>query len=116
MESSSSNSEERELQQICLALFESSRNILDFSIVYFNLINPRLFEIAFHIFFREEHQTFREKMHYNLNQLQWKLERDSCRGHNSKTCHGHDSKTCLVVLRTQFKEFFDSIQVNASDF
>ncbi|GJU37204.1 hypothetical protein Tco_1185558 [Tanacetum coccineum] len=55
-------------------------------------------------------------MHHNLNQLQWQLERDSCRGHNSKTCHGHDSKKCLVVLRTQFKKFFDSKQVNALDF
>ncbi|GJS58060.1 hypothetical protein Tco_0652844 [Tanacetum coccineum] len=74
----------------------------------FNFINPRLFEIAFRIFFREVHQTFREKMYHNLNQLQWQLERDSCHRYNSKTCLGHDSKTCLGALRTQFKEFFDS--------
>nr|GEU85513.1 hypothetical protein [Tanacetum cinerariifolium] len=55
-------------------------------------------------------------MYHNLNQLQWQLKRDSCHGHNSKTCLGHDSKTCLVVLRTQFKEFFHSKEVNASDF
>ncbi|GJX87456.1 hypothetical protein Tco_0339470, partial [Tanacetum coccineum] len=64
-------------------------------------------------------------MYHNLNQLQWQLERDRCHGHNSKTCLGHDSKTCLVghdsktclvVLRTQFKEFIDSEDVNASDF
>nr|GEV57508.1 hypothetical protein [Tanacetum cinerariifolium] len=46
-------------------------------------------------------------MYQNLNQLQWKLERDICHGHNSKTCLGHDSMTYLVVFRTLFKEFFD---------
>ncbi|GJZ21562.1 hypothetical protein Tco_0558601 [Tanacetum coccineum] len=46
-------------------------------------------------------------MYHSLNQLQWQLERDNF--------HGHVSKTCLVVLRTQFKEFFDSKEVNASD-
>ncbi|GJR08560.1 hypothetical protein Tco_0791212 [Tanacetum coccineum] len=46
-------------------------------------------------------------MYYNLNQLQWELERDNF--------HGHVSKTCLVVLRTQFKEFFDSKEVTALD-
>ncbi|GJV94921.1 hypothetical protein Tco_1546498 [Tanacetum coccineum] len=65
MESSSSNSEERELQQI----------------------NTRPFEIAFRIFFHEEHQTFEEKTYHNLNQLQWQLERNNF--------HGRDSKTCL---------------------
>ncbi|GKC21254.1 hypothetical protein Tco_1023404 [Tanacetum coccineum] len=47
-------------------------------------------------------------MYHNLNQLQWQLERVNF--------HEHDSKTCLVVLRTQFKEFFDLKEVNASDF
>ncbi|GKC87764.1 hypothetical protein Tco_1148413, partial [Tanacetum coccineum] len=47
-------------------------------------------------------------MYHNLNQLQWQLERDNF--------YGHVSKTCLVVLRTQFMEFFDSKEVNASDF
>ncbi|GKC90958.1 hypothetical protein Tco_1151607 [Tanacetum coccineum] len=126
METSSLNSEEMELQQMqlselelhqkCLALFEKLKKHLGFLHRSFNFINPRIFEIAFRIFFREEHQTFREKMYHNLNQLQWQLERDSCQGHNFKTCLEHDSKTCLVVLRTQFNEFFDSKEVNASDF
>ncbi|GJS07645.1 hypothetical protein Tco_0364441 [Tanacetum coccineum] len=47
-------------------------------------------------------------MYHNLNQLQWQLERDKF--------YGHVSKTCLVVLRTQFMEFFYSKEVNASDF
>ncbi|GKE49435.1 hypothetical protein Tco_1480693 [Tanacetum coccineum] len=46
-------------------------------------------------------------MYHNLNQLQWELERDNF--------HGHVSKTCLVVLRTWFKEFFDSKEVTASN-
>nr|GEW57288.1 hypothetical protein [Tanacetum cinerariifolium] len=46
-------------------------------------------------------------MYRSLNQLQWKLERDNF--------HRHVSMTCLVVLITQFKEFFDSKEVNASD-
>ncbi|GJR64169.1 hypothetical protein Tco_0010234 [Tanacetum coccineum] len=126
METSSLNSEEMELQhmqqnelelhQKCLALFEKLKKHLGFLHRSFNFINPRLFEIAFRIFFREEYRTFREKIYHNLNQLQWQLESDSCHGHNSKTCLEHDSKTCLVVLRTQFKEFFDTKEVNASDF
>ncbi|GKC14045.1 hypothetical protein Tco_1010827 [Tanacetum coccineum] len=47
-------------------------------------------------------------MYHNLNQLQWLLEIDNF--------HGHDSKTCLDVLIIQFKEFFDSKEVNALDF
>ncbi|GJV65867.1 hypothetical protein Tco_1281534 [Tanacetum coccineum] len=126
MELSSLNSEEMELQQMqldereihqkCLALSKKLKIHLGFLHRSFNFINPRLFEIVFRIFFHEEHQTFREKMYHNLTQLQWQLERDSCHGHNSKTCLGHDSKTCLVVLKTQFKEFIDSKEVNALDF
>nr|GEV39333.1 hypothetical protein [Tanacetum cinerariifolium] len=108
--------DETELHKKCLTLFEKLKKHLGFLHRYFNFINPRLFEISFHIFFREEHQTFRENMYHNLNQLQWQLKRDICHVHNSKTCLGHDSETCLVVLKTQFKEFFDSKKVNASDF
>ncbi|GJV79128.1 hypothetical protein Tco_1514998 [Tanacetum coccineum] len=110
MESSSSNSEEIELQQMqlderelhqkCLPGFKKLKIHLEYLKSSFNFINPIPFEIAFRIFFREEHQAFREKMYHNLNQLQWKHERENF--------HGHDSNTCLVVLRTQFKEFFDS--------
>ncbi|GJY61335.1 hypothetical protein Tco_0461992 [Tanacetum coccineum] len=117
METSSSNSEvvalqqrkldERELHQKCLAGFEKPKTHLGFIRSSFNFLNTRLFEIAFRIFLREEHQTFREKMYHNFNYLKWQLERDNF--------YGHDSKTCLVVLTTQFKEFFDSKEVNASD-
>ncbi|GKA21678.1 hypothetical protein Tco_0701667 [Tanacetum coccineum] len=117
MESSISNSEEGELQQMqleeselhqkCLAWFKKLkihlRNLHRFS----EVINIRLFEIAFRIFFREKHQTFIDNMYHNLNQLQWQLER-----HNF---HGHDSKTCFEVLRTLLKKI-DSKEVNALDF
>ncbi|GJS26015.1 hypothetical protein Tco_0486635 [Tanacetum coccineum] len=106
MESSSSDSKEIELQQMqlderelnqkCLAWFKKLKIHLEFLRNSFVSTNTRPFEIAFRVFFREEHETFREKMYHNLNQLQWQLERDSCRVHNSKTCLGHDSKTCLV--------------------
>ncbi|GKE75768.1 hypothetical protein Tco_1537809 [Tanacetum coccineum] len=118
MELSSSNLEEIELQQLqfdekelhkkCLAWFEKLKKHLGFHHSSFNFINLIPFEIAFRIFFREVHQTFREKMYHNLNQLQWQLKRFNF--------HGHDSKTCLFVLRIQFKDFFYSKEVNASDF
>ncbi|GJX20707.1 hypothetical protein Tco_0223384 [Tanacetum coccineum] len=85
--------DERELYKKCLALSKKLKIHLRFVQSSFHIINLRLFQIAFHIFFREEHQTFREKMYHNLNQLHWQLKRDSCHGHNSKTCLGHDSKT-----------------------
>nr|GEW88865.1 hypothetical protein [Tanacetum cinerariifolium] len=47
-----------------------------------------------------EYEIFIKKMYHNLNQLQWQVERDNF--------YGHDSKKCLDVLRTQFKEFFNS--------
>nr|GEU83576.1 hypothetical protein [Tanacetum cinerariifolium] len=47
-------------------------------------------------------------MYHNMIQLQRQLERDNF--------HGHNSKACLVVLRTQFKEFFESRRVTALDF
>nr|GEZ03971.1 reverse transcriptase domain-containing protein [Tanacetum cinerariifolium] len=117
MEISGSNSEERELQQMqleerelhhkCLAQFKRLNTPLRNLHSSFVFTNKRPFEIPFSIFFREEHQTFREKMYHTLNQLQWQLERDNF--------HGHVSKTCLVVLRTQFKEFFNSKEANALD-
>nr|GEZ80072.1 hypothetical protein [Tanacetum cinerariifolium] len=117
MESSSSNSEEMKLQHMQLDEMELHKSFLawpkklkihlGFLHSSFDFLHPRPFEIAFRIFFREQHQAFREKMYHNLNQLQWQLERDNF--------HGHDSKTCLVVLKPQFKEFFVSKEVNASD-
>ncbi|GJU67759.1 hypothetical protein Tco_1254018 [Tanacetum coccineum] len=62
--------------------------------------NMRPYEIAFQILFKEEYDTFRVKMIHNLNQLQCQLE--------SKYLHISDPKSCLDVLKTQFKEFFDS--------
>ncbi|GJR80564.1 hypothetical protein Tco_0151349 [Tanacetum coccineum] len=91
MESSSSNSEERDLQQMQMEGnyiknawhgLQSSRNTLNF------------FRIL------EEYETFRVKIYHNLNQLQWQLER--------KILHSSNPKSCLKVLRTPFKEFFDS--------
>ncbi|GJU39261.1 hypothetical protein Tco_1192218 [Tanacetum coccineum] len=70
--------------------------------------NIRPYEIAFRIFFQEEYETFRMKMIHNLNQLQWQLE--------SKYLHIRDQKSFLDELRTSFKKFFDSKEVNALDF
>ncbi|GJU62912.1 hypothetical protein Tco_1244747 [Tanacetum coccineum] len=50
----------------------------------------------------------REKIFHNLNKLQWQVERDNF--------HGSDSETCLDALRTQFKKFFDSKELNDLDF
>ncbi|GKE28460.1 hypothetical protein Tco_1443844, partial [Tanacetum coccineum] len=66
------------------------------------------FPLAFKRYFGEVHETFCQKMFQNVNELQWKLEK-----YNLHEC---DPKNCLVVLRTQFKGFFDSKEVNASYF
>ncbi|GJS42609.1 hypothetical protein Tco_0567652 [Tanacetum coccineum] len=65
------------------------------------------FKPAFHTFFGEEHETFRFKMFYNLDQLKLQLERENL--------HEVNAMTCLEALRTQFKEFFSSKGVNSSD-
>ncbi|GJV96959.1 hypothetical protein Tco_1548536 [Tanacetum coccineum] len=118
MESSSSNLEERELQQMqleerelhqkCLAWFKKLKSHLGKLHMFWEVTNTRPFEIAFRILLCEEHQTFREKMYHILNQLQWQIKRDNL--------HSCDPKTRLDVLRKQFKEFFDSKEMNASDF
>nr|GEY56931.1 hypothetical protein [Tanacetum cinerariifolium] len=69
--------------------------------------HKRPYEIASRILFKEEYETFR-KIYHNLNQIQWQLERENL--------HSYDPKTCLDVLRTWFKEFFDSKEVNDLDF
>ncbi|GJR34834.1 hypothetical protein Tco_1210518 [Tanacetum coccineum] len=54
--------DERELHQKYLTGFEKLKTNLGILRSSFNFLNPRPFEIAFRIFFREEHQTFREKI------------------------------------------------------
>ncbi|GKD08414.1 hypothetical protein Tco_1188099 [Tanacetum coccineum] len=121
MESSSSNSEEMELQEMQLegrelhqkyfAWFKNLKTHLEFLHNTSNIsvwLNMRPYEIAFRIFFHEEYETFKVKKDKNLNQFQWQLER--------KIIHLSNPKSCLKVLRTPFKEFFDSKKVNASDF
>ncbi|GJZ49737.1 hypothetical protein Tco_0603927 [Tanacetum coccineum] len=100
MESSSSNSEESELQQMqleerelhqkCLAWFKELKSHLGNLHKFFEVHNTGPFEIAILILFHEEHQTFREKMYHNLNQLQWQLEIENL--------HSCDPKTCLDYL------------------
>ncbi|GJZ30453.1 hypothetical protein Tco_0575500 [Tanacetum coccineum] len=65
---------------------------------FWEVVITRPFKIAFRIFFNEEHQTFREKMYHNLNQLQRLLEIENL--------HTHDSKTCFEVLRKRLTKFF----------
>ncbi|GJQ91577.1 hypothetical protein Tco_0002716 [Tanacetum coccineum] len=120
IESSSLNSKERELKLMqleerklhsnCMAWFKELK--IHLKTLHNNRFsvgrNKRPYKIAFRIIFHVEYQTFSEKMYHNLNQLQWQLER--------KNLHSCDPKTCLDVLRTLFKEFFDSKKVNALDF
>ncbi|GJV12542.1 hypothetical protein Tco_1354083 [Tanacetum coccineum] len=112
MESSSSHSEERVLQLMQLkerqlhsdymAKFKELKIYLEFlrnnRFIVGSIIG--LYENAFRIFFQEECETLRVKIYQNLNQLQWKLER--------KILHSSNQKSCLKVLKTPFKEFFDS--------
>ncbi|GJS49804.1 hypothetical protein Tco_0599925 [Tanacetum coccineum] len=92
MESSNSNSKERELQ-LTQRLAKQRHSICMTCII--------------RSFFGEEHQTFKLKMYHNLDQLRLQLERENL--------HGVNAKTCLQALRTQFKEFLASKGVNATD-
>ncbi|GJY34780.1 hypothetical protein Tco_0419249 [Tanacetum coccineum] len=116
MESSNSNSKERELQltqrlvkqrhSYCMAWFEQLETHLHD--LYLNSSSYAIdaFKPAFHSFFGEEHQTFRLKMFHNLDQLRLQLERENLLEVNPRTC--------LEALRTQFKEFFASKGANFS--
>ncbi|GJZ70472.1 hypothetical protein Tco_0634022 [Tanacetum coccineum] len=117
MESSNSNSKERELQLTqrlvkqrhshCMAWFEQLETHLHD--LYLNSSSHAVdaFKPAFHSFFGEEHQTFKLKMFRNLDQLRLQLERENLLEVNPRTC--------LDALRTQFKEFFTSKRVNSSE-
>ncbi|GJY03534.1 hypothetical protein Tco_0369474 [Tanacetum coccineum] len=96
MESSSSNLEESELQQMQL----EERNLHQKCMAWFKELKSHLGTL--------QHQTFREKMFHNLDQLRLQLERENL--------HSCDPEICLDILRIQFKEFFNSKEVNASDF
>ncbi|GKA00534.1 hypothetical protein Tco_0673084 [Tanacetum coccineum] len=114
MESLSSNTEERELQQMrleerilhpnCMAWFKELKYILKLSIItcFLGGRHKRPYEISFRILFKEK-QHFKEKMYHNLNQLQWQLERENL--------HSCDPKTYLDVLRPRLMEFFDTKEV-----
>ncbi|GJZ68287.1 hypothetical protein Tco_0631527 [Tanacetum coccineum] len=107
MESSNSNSKERELQltqrlakqrhSICMTWFEQ----LETHLYDLYLLNSPYavdaFKPAFRSFFGEEHQTFKLKMFHNLDQLRLHLERENL--------HGVNAKTCLQALRTPLQEF-----------
>ncbi|GJR62792.1 hypothetical protein Tco_1504954 [Tanacetum coccineum] len=117
MESSNSNSKEKELQLTqrlikqrhshCMTWFEQLETYL--RDLYLNSSSHAVdaFKAAFRTFFGEEHQTFRLKMFYNLDQLRLQLEKENL--------HEVKAKTCLEVLRTHFKEFFAPKGVNSSD-
>ncbi|GKD16637.1 hypothetical protein Tco_1205795 [Tanacetum coccineum] len=117
MESSNSNSKEREPQltqrlikqshSYCLAWFEQLETHL--RDLYLNSSSHAIdaFKLTFHSFFDEEHQTFRLKMFHNLNQLRLQLERENLFKVNPRTC--------LEALRTQFKEFFASKRIESEN-
>ncbi|GKA12051.1 hypothetical protein Tco_0691597 [Tanacetum coccineum] len=98
MESSSSNSEERELQQMqmeerelhqnCLAWFTKLKTHLEFlhNINSHSVGRNRPHEIAFRIFFHEEHETFRIK-----------IDVSSCVEQESLVSEGTTLEYCLVT-------------------
>ncbi|GJX46371.1 hypothetical protein Tco_0271561 [Tanacetum coccineum] len=115
MESSNSDSKERELQLTQRLAKQRHSNCMTWStrdhiFMIFYLLNAPYaidaFKPAFRSFFGEEHQTFRLKMFHNLDQLRLQLERENL--------HGVNAKTCLQALRTQFKEFLASKGENGS--
>ncbi|GKD80065.1 hypothetical protein Tco_1342686, partial [Tanacetum coccineum] len=117
MESLNSNSQERKLQlsqllvkqrqSYCMYWLEQLE--IHLRDLYLDNSSHAIdaFKPAFHTFFGEEHETFRFKMFYNLDQLRLQLERENL--------HEVNAMTCLEALRTQFKEFFASKGVNSSD-
>ncbi|GJZ18088.1 kinase-like domain, phloem protein 2-like protein [Tanacetum coccineum] len=117
MESSNSNSKERELQLTqrlakqrhshCMAWFEQLETHLHDLYLNSSPHAVDAFKLAFHSFFGEEHQTFRLKMFCNLDQLRLQLEKENLLEVNPRTC--------LDALRIQFKEFFSSKRVNSSE-
>ncbi|GKB32383.1 hypothetical protein Tco_0871784 [Tanacetum coccineum] len=117
MESSNSNSKERELQLTqrlakqrhsnCMTWVEQLETHLHDLYLLNSPYAVDAFKPAFRSFFGEEHQTFKLKMFHNLDQLRLQLERENL--------HGVNAKTCLQALRTQFKEFLASKGVNATD-
>ncbi|GKD52619.1 hypothetical protein Tco_1281595 [Tanacetum coccineum] len=104
MESSNSNSKERELQltqrltkqrhSICMTWSEQLESHLHDLYLLNSPYAVDAFKPAFRSFFGEEHQTFKLKMYHNLDQLRLQLERENL--------HGVNAKTCLQALRTQF--------------
>ncbi|GJX04021.1 hypothetical protein Tco_0189937 [Tanacetum coccineum] len=109
MESSNSNSKERELQltqrlakqrhSICMTWFEQLETHLHDLYLLNSPYAVDAFKPAFRSFFGEEHQTFKLKMFHNLDQL---------RATSGKRNLRVNAKTCLQALRTQFKEFLSS--------
>ncbi|GKD34017.1 hypothetical protein Tco_1249526, partial [Tanacetum coccineum] len=81
MESSNSNSKERELQL-------TQRLAKQWNLHDLYLLNSPYavdaFKPAFCSFFGEEHQTFKLKMFHNLDQLRLQLERENLHGVNAK--------------------------------
>ncbi|GJR02090.1 hypothetical protein Tco_0525074 [Tanacetum coccineum] len=96
MESSNSNSKERELQVTqrlakqrhshCMTWFEQLETHL--RDLYLNSSSHAIaaFKPAFHSFFGEEHHTFRLKMFHNLDQLRLQLERENLLEVNPRSC------------------------------
>ncbi|GJW20427.1 hypothetical protein Tco_0031049 [Tanacetum coccineum] len=95
MESSNSNSKERELQLTqrlakqrhsnCMTWFEQLETHLHDLYLLNSPYAVDAFKPAFRSFFSEEHQTFKLKMFHNLDQLRLQLERENLHGVNANT-------------------------------
>ncbi|GJZ01176.1 hypothetical protein Tco_0519137 [Tanacetum coccineum] len=102
MEYLNSNSQERELHllqlvvkqlhSICMTWVEELE--IHLSDLYQNNLSHYVdaFKPAFLAFFGKDHQTFRLKTFYNLDQLRLQFERENL--------HEVNAKNCLEVLRT----------------
>ncbi|GKC76047.1 hypothetical protein Tco_1126821 [Tanacetum coccineum] len=108
MESSNSNSKERELQLTqrlakqrhsnCMTWVEQLETHLHDLYLLNSPYAVDAFKPAFRSFFGEEHQTFKLKMFHNLDQLRLQLKREK-----SSWVNGKDLS--FKHIRTQFKEF-----------
>ncbi|GJZ50920.1 hypothetical protein Tco_0605435 [Tanacetum coccineum] len=120
MESSFSNTADRELQQLQERMTKTRKNCS----IYFELINKHSkyllnirwfactriedgFKLPIQRYFGDNHDTLIKKLSYNIDNLQRQLKNEYL-----QEC---ESMTCFKVLRAQFETFFTSKHVESSE-
>ncbi|GJS66058.1 hypothetical protein Tco_0680622 [Tanacetum coccineum] len=117
MESSFSNTDERDLQQLQERMIKM-RKVCS---LYFEIIKKHLkylqtirwngegaeegFRRTFRRYFGDNRDTFSKKLSFNIDNLQRQIKKEYL--------HEGESRKCFTVLKTQFETFFTSKQVDS---